>query len=129
MRKEGTPNNEIPLESPDRARTRKPEPEPEPVPEGPKIDITTPRECIYQNFQGQPGRCPRCNNSPLQQSYQQYLIATRRGKQIADSFIIGSDIGWFCTQCPTVVINPDEVSEFLQHSLLGWDVVPGLVTC
>jgi len=85
------------------------------------IDITTPRECILQSFADDPGPCPRCNG-PLQQSRQTYMIATRHGREITDSFVVGNDMGWFCTQCPTVVIDPQEVSEFLQHGLPHWDI-------
>jgi hypothetical protein len=86
-----------------------------------QIDITIPRECVYQRFKGEPGPCPRCG-SPLQQSTQTYLIATRRGKKITDSFVVGNDMGWFCTHCPTVVINPEELSDMLQHGLPHWDI-------
>jgi hypothetical protein len=85
------------------------------------IDITTPRECVYQEFEEQPGPCPRCGG-PLQQSSQTYLVVTQREKETADSFMIGGDIGWFCTRCPTVVINPEEVTKFLMHPLPHWDV-------
>lgn len=50
------------------------------------------------------------------------MVATRRGTKRADSFIIGSDLGWFCSHCPTVIIDPQDISEFLQHSLPHWDV-------
>jgi len=92
-----------------------------PAAEETPIDITVPRECIYQQFKGHPGPCPRCGG-PLQQSNQAYLIVTKRGEEITDSFIIGSDFGWFCTRCPTVIINTDQVSEMLQYSLPHWDV-------
>lgn len=85
------------------------------------IDISRPRECVYQQFKGEPGPCPRCGG-PLQQSYQSYVIATRRDTKIADSFMTGSDMGWFCPHCPTVVINPEEVSELLHHGLPRWDI-------
>ena len=80
------------------------------MPSPPKIDITQPRECIYKSFKGDPGPCPRCG-SMLHKEYQTYLIATRRGKQLADSFITGTDFGWLCPSCPTIVINPEDVSE------------------
>lgn len=88
------------------------------------IDITIPRECVYQEFEEQPGPCPRCG-SPLQQSRQTYLVATRRGKELTDNFIVGSDMGWFCARCPTVVINPEKVSELLMHPLPRWDIGTG----
>jgi hypothetical protein len=85
------------------------------------IDITRRRECIYQSFQGRPGPCPRCGG-PLQQSLQAYMVATHHGGQAADSFMISSDMGWFCTRCPTVVINTAELKETLGYGLSGWDV-------
>lgn len=94
---------------------------PPPLKEDPSIDITRPRECIYKSFADHPGPCPRCGGS-LQQSHQTYLVATRRGSKIADSFLIGSDFGWFCTRCPTVVIDPADVSEVLRYSLPDWDI-------
>jgi hypothetical protein len=87
----------------------------------PTIDVSSPRECWYQTFAGHPSPCPRCG-TPLHQSYQMYMIATRRGPKLADSFVTGSDFGWFCRNCPTVVINPRDVSALLQHSLPHWDV-------
>ena len=85
------------------------------------IDITIPRECVYKHFKGQPGPCPRCGG-PLQKSRQTYLVVTKREEETADSFMIGSDVGWFCARCPTVVINPEEVSELLTYQLPHWDV-------
>jgi hypothetical protein len=86
-----------------------------------QIDITVPRECIYQQFKGKPGPCPRCGGL-MQQRTQTYLLATRRGKKITDSFIASNDMGWFCTRCPTVVINPEQLSDMLQNGLPHWDV-------
>ena len=85
------------------------------------IDIARPRECVYKQFKDEPGPCPRCGG-PLQQSYQSYVITTRRGTKIADSFMTGSDMGWFCTRCPTVVINLEDVTKLLQHGLPHWDI-------
>ena len=88
-----------------------------------EIDITIPRECIYKEFENNPGPCPRCG-SELQQSSQTYMVATRRERTAADSFIIGSDFGWFCAACPTVVINPHDVMELLSFGKPGWKIGP-----
>jgi len=87
----------------------------------PEIDIRQPRECIYASFQDNPGPCPRCGG-PLYRSKQVYLIDTRRGRQMTDSFIASGDFGWFCLRCPTVVISPEEVSAYLNCGLPHWDV-------
>jgi len=111
------------LKLPWRRSTARPESEPGETraPSPSKIDIMRPRECIYKSFKGDPGPCPRCG-STLRQSYQTYLIATRRGKHLADSFITGTDFGWLCPSCPTIVINPEDVSETLGVGALRWDV-------
>lgn len=88
--------------------------------EQPFIDVKTPRECIYKSFPDAPEPCPRCGGSLIQQP-QTYLVATRRGRRITDSFMLGSDFGWFCTDCPTVVIDPEDVGEMLAYALPGWD--------
>lgn len=89
--------------------------------EQPSVDVSVPRECLYKSFADDPGPCPRCGER-LEQCTQTYLVATRRGKRVADSFILGSDFGWFCTNCPTVVIDPEDVTEMLQFSKPDWDV-------
>ena len=88
-----------------------------------EIDITIPRECIYKAFEADSGPCPRCG-SQLQQSSQTYMVVTRQGRREGDSFIIGSDFGWFCPTCPTVVINPDAVHSFLGYGKPGWNIGP-----
>lgn len=86
-----------------------------------KIDLSKPRQVVYQSFVGGPGLCPRCSGR-LQQSRETYAVATRRGRKLLDSFVIGSDFGWFCVGCPVVVINGRRVREMLDNSLPHWDV-------
>ncbi len=83
------------------------------------VDLKIPRDCFIQDFTGAPGQCPRCD-SPLTQQFATYLIATRRGKQATDSFIMSSDFGWYCEKCPTVVINARLVDDMLGSGLAHW---------
>lgn len=85
------------------------------------IDFNVPREMIMLTLSGKPGPCPRCGGA-LQQTYATYMIATRQGKRIADSFMMGSDFGWFCLHCPILVIDTNQVSRMLSHSLPHWNV-------
>ncbi len=85
------------------------------------FDIKLEREAIYRNFTGQSGLCPRCGGT-LAQRPQTYLVATRTGKHTSDSFIMGSDFGWFCETCPIVVLNGLEVSKMLSFQRPGWKV-------
>ena len=68
------------------------------------IDTKIPRQAAYKSFKGNPGVCPRCSGA-LFNDCQTYAVATRQGKRVADSFIIGGNFGWFCKACPTVVID------------------------
>ena len=86
-----------------------------------EIDLSNPRQVVYQSFVGGPEPCPRCGGR-LSQSMQTYFVATRRGRQLMDSFIVSSDFGGYCRACPVVVINSRQVSETLCHSLPHWDV-------
>ena len=86
-------------------------------------NIKIPREAIYQSFKNHPCSCPKCGGE-LFQSYQSYMVATRNGEEIEDSFIIGGDFGWFCEKCPVVVIDPDEVGKMMSFSKPGWRVGP-----
>ncbi|MBI4769278.1 MAG: hypothetical protein HY784_02415 [Chloroflexi bacterium] len=35
---------------------------------------------------------------------------------------MGSDFGWFCDNCPAIVINMAKVSKMLEHRLSHWEV-------
>jgi hypothetical protein len=87
------------------------------------IDISIPRECVYKALGNDPGPCPRCGGQ-LRQSHQTYMIVTKHGDQSGDSFITNGDMGWFCLQCPTVVINTEELSRMFQVQLPHWNVGP-----
>ena len=78
------------------------------------INKETPRQAEYRSFRGNPGECPGCGGSDLVNEQQTYMVATRRGRKIADSFVVSGDFGWYCKSCPTVVINRDKVGEMLR---------------
>jgi hypothetical protein len=85
------------------------------------IDFSKPRESILLQLKGKPGPCPRCGGT-LQQTYATYLIGTRRGSKLTDSFMSGAEFGWFCLNCPVVVLDENEVKKTLE--ILGgrWDI-------
>lgn len=86
-----------------------------------QIDIRTPRQAVYRSFEDKPGACPACGGELLQ-SMQTYMVATRQGKRLADSFMLGSDFGWFCRSCPLVVINTAEVGKMLSFGKARWKI-------
>jgi hypothetical protein len=85
------------------------------------IDIRQPRLALYRQLVGHPGECPRCGGE-LRQHYQSYVIVSHTGSRLADPFMVGSTFGWFCVQCPVVVINSREVGALLGHARSDWDV-------
>ncbi len=86
-----------------------------------ELDLSKPRQVIYQSFESAPGPCPRCGGR-LRQSRQTYYVATRRKHKLLDAFVMGSDFGWYCDTCPVVVIDGNAVRETLSHPLSHWKV-------
>ena len=93
----------------------------EPRAEKAPIDFRVPREMLMLPLSGKPGPCPRCGGA-LQQTTATYLVATWRGERITDSFMMGSDFGWFCVNCPVVVIDENKVREMLSAAGARWDI-------
>jgi hypothetical protein len=85
------------------------------------VDFSIPREFIPWQGEGEPGPCPRCG-APLTQEEAVYMVLTRRGDQTTDSFMTNSDKGWFCTQCPVLLLNSQHLVEALPFGLPKWDV-------
>jgi hypothetical protein len=85
----------------------------------PKLEIQ--REAIYKEFTKEPGPCPKCNGA-LEQASVPYLVATRTGRRIEDSFIVSGDFGWFCQSCPVLVFNQSELRKMMGFSKPGWKV-------
>jgi hypothetical protein len=83
------------------------------------INIKIPRQAIYRAFTDDPGSCPNCGET-LVNEVQTYLVATRRNGKIADSFILDSNFGWFCTSCPIVVLNQDKIRRLLSTGISKW---------
>lgn len=83
------------------------------------INIKIPRQAIYRSFTDDPGTCPRCGGT-LVNERQTYMVATRSGKKITDSFIMRDDFGWFCKSCPIVVLNEKEIYKMFSVGAKKW---------
>jgi len=83
------------------------------------VNIKIPRQAIYRSFTDDPGTCPRCGKT-LVNERQTYMVATRRGKKITDSFIMRDDFGWFCKSCPIVVLNEKEIYKMFSVGAKKW---------
>ena len=84
-------------------------------------NIKIQREAIYKDFAATPGPCPKCGGV-LEQASLPYMVATRTGKRLDDSFIISSDFGWFCKACPVVVLNQSGLHKMMNFSKPGWKI-------
>ena len=84
-------------------------------------DIKIQREAIYKKFAGHPGPCPKCGGA-LEQADLPYMIATRTGDRLGDSFLTNGDFGWYCQFCPVVVLNQAQLSKTMAFSMPGWKI-------
>ncbi len=85
------------------------------------IDISLPRECWLDHSPMGTTACPRCH-AGLVRTHQTYCVATKEHDQLQDPFIIGSDFGSFCPQCPTIVIDVAQVGDLLSLGHSSWDI-------
>ena len=84
-------------------------------------NIKIQREAVYKDFATTPGLCPKCGGV-LEQTALPYMVATRTGSRLDDSFLISGDFGWFCESCPVVVLNQSELRKMMGFSKSGWAV-------
>jgi len=85
------------------------------------MDRKIERQAIYKTFTGNPGPCPRCGGV-LEQANLPYMVVTRTGKRLDDSFLISGDFGWYCQSCPAVVLNQAQLYKMMSFSKPGWKV-------
>jgi len=84
-------------------------------------NIKIQREAVYKDFTRTPGTCPKCGGV-LEQTSLPYMVATRTGTRLEDSFLISGDFGWFCQSCPVVVLNQSELRKMMGFSKPGWEI-------
>ena len=76
-----------------------------------KIDPSIPRRMYWSNQIANPSRCPKCDTL-LVHEHQSYAVAIEEGKQL-NSFVIGTDGGYFCPECPVAVLDADSFRELI----------------
>lgn len=84
-------------------------------------DASIPRTSVLKEFENTPGPCLHCGEELHLHSHT-YLVATRRGSELGDPFILGGDFGWFCLNCPAVVLNKQKVEKILMAGQSRWDI-------
>ena len=71
-----------------------------------KIDVSKPKRLYWKDQVASTSHCPECLG-PLVEEFQSYLLSVKNGKEM-DSFAIGTDGGFFCPQCPVVVLDREK---------------------
>lgn len=79
------------------------------------------REAVYKDFPTDPGPCPKCGGM-LEQASVPYMVATRTGSRIEDSFLVSGGFGWSCQSCPVLVLNQPELRKMMGYSKPDWKV-------
>jgi len=74
-----------------------------------KYKSSIPRERYWSSDLKDSKRCPKCN-SLLEKEYKSYLLAIKTEKDV-ETFITGNNGGYFCSNCPVVVLDSDKFGE------------------
>jgi hypothetical protein len=76
------------------------------------VDITIERTLYYHDGQTPPESCPKCGR-PLVQFRGPYSVATQRGAQPGDTFLMGGNFGYLCANCATAVVHTPALANML----------------
>ena len=74
-----------------------------------KIDVSKPKRMYWKHQVASVSHCPECQG-PLVEEFQSYLFCVKNGREM-DSFATGTDGGFFCPQCPVVVLDGDKFDQ------------------
>ncbi len=87
-------------------------------------DMLIPRVLYFKSFGNNPGPCPRCR-SKVDNHTSLYAVIAKIGEE-ETLLVIGSELGWFCTDCPTMFLNPDKFFQGIRAGMgADWDRLTG----
>ncbi len=79
----------------------------------PDIDHTIDRRLYYRPVQ--PGAaCPRCRHTLIQEQASYLVVTFNDADEETDRLMLGGNFGHYCPNCPTVVVNPDDLAPYLE---------------
>ena len=99
-----------------------------------KYDASVPRRRYWSIEIESSHLCPECR-SPLEQDHQTYLMFVKRVME-ADPYLTSNNGGWFCPNCPVVVLDHDEFIDavlaasgtkarrFVVVGVVDWKAIP-----
>lgn len=92
------------------------------------MDISQPRWRYWISRAEDEMRCPRCN-ALLTEEHHPYLVLVKEGAEVSP-YICGSDAGYLCGNCPTIVLDRGRFEETIGFVVTGSHSkysVPGIV--
>ncbi|MFH0825523.1 MAG: hypothetical protein V2B18_22440 [Pseudomonadota bacterium] len=75
-----------------------------------RIDAAIPKRMYWSDRVEGSSRCPKCR-SKLEHHFQVYAMAVRDEYDVY-SYVVGNTAGYFCLECPTVVLDREEFTDF-----------------
>ena len=87
-----------------------------------KFPASVPRKMFWSTESGGKSRCPECWTR-LKNEYHTYMFAVIEGSDI-QPFMIGTDAGYFCAKCPTVVLDYEKFEQLASIAGHGKDQLP-----
>ncbi|VAW49332.1 hypothetical protein MNBD_GAMMA04-1512 [hydrothermal vent metagenome] len=93
-----------------------------------KFDVSEPRWRYWVNKEKNGMRCPRCGGS-VEKEHHSYMLLIKKSGDI-DSLICGTDGGFFCVDCPSIVLVREKFEDMIALSGEGGNLgymVPGII--
>ena len=78
---------------------------------GYRFPASVPRRMYWSDAVGGCSSCPDCRGI-LESEHHTYLMVTRRAGDL-DANLVGNTAGYFCANCPVVVLDRDEFERFV----------------
>jgi hypothetical protein len=79
----------------------------------PDIDHTIDRQLYYHPTQTD-AACPRCRHTLIQEQASYLVVIFNESGQETDRLMVGGNFGHYCPNCPTVVVNPADLTPYLE---------------
>lgn len=75
-----------------------------------KFPASIPRKMFWSKDIGGKSDCPECG-AKLESEHHTYVMAIREDGDI-QPFVVGNDAGYFCAECPVVVLDHEAFTKF-----------------
>jgi hypothetical protein len=80
-----------------------------------KFDVSKPRWRYWISRARKEMKCPRCS-TVLEKEQHPYVVLIKQFDE-TETFICGNDAGYFCSNCPTVVLDRERFERTIKFSV------------